>query len=169
MKLLKISHITLLLIFPALLHAQQTVKASGYTIPVYNFQQFEPFLHPTSKDTTYVINFWATYCAPCIKELPFFEQAGKDYASKKVKVILVSLDFKAQIESRVIPFLQRGKITSKVLVLSDPNANAWIDKVDPSWSGALPATIIIKGNKREFYEKSFTQNELNQLITKFLQ
>lgn len=168
MRVLRIIGIVLLIVSFTCLQAQQTVKPSGYSIPVYDFNQFEPLLHPQSGDSTYVFNFWATYCAPCIKELPYFDQIGKEYASEKVKVILVSIDFKSQIESRVIPFLERRKVTSEVLLLSDPDANAWIDKVDPSWSGALPATLVVKGNQWEFQEKSFTYDELKQLVSKFL-
>ncbi len=168
MKSLKIIYIFVLLSSMSHAQAQQTANAPTPAIPVYNFNQFEPFLHPGANDTTYVINFWATWCAPCIKELPYFEQINEKYASQRVKVILVSLDFKSQIESRVIPFVRQRNIQSKVLVLSDPDANAWINQVDPNWSGALPATIVIKGDKREFHEKAFSSDELESLITKYI-
>ncbi len=169
MKSLKIIYIFTLLSLIPHVQAQTTTNASSQTtIPVYNFTQFEPFLHPVTSDTTYVINFWATWCAPCIKELPYFEQIHTKYASQRVKVILVSLDFKNQIESRVIPFVRQRNIQSEVLVLSDPDANAWINKVDPNWSGALPATIVMKGDKREFHEKAFSSDELESLITKYI-
>lgn len=151
------------------LKAQSIVQKDGYTIPVYNFEEIEPLLNPsTSNDTVYVFNFWATYCAPCIKELPHFEKVNETYADKKVKVVLISLDFKSQIETRVIPFLKRRDIKSEVVILSDPDANAWIDKVSTSWSGAIPATLVVKGNKKEFYEKEFTYEELQSVINQFL-
>ncbi len=169
MKNLKAISSIVLLCVTAHMQSQQIVKAPEQTVPVYDFRQFEPILHPTASDTLYVVNFWATWCAPCIKELPYFEQLGAQYTPQKVKVLLISLDFKNQIETRVIPFMERKQLKSKVIVLSDPDANAWIDKVDPSWSGALPATMIIKGDKREFHEKSFTTyDELESLITKYL-
>ncbi len=139
-------------------------------LPVYNFEQIEPMFNPeASNDTVYVFNFWATYCAPCIKELPYFEGAGEKYKGEKVKIVLVSLDFKSKIESGVVPFLKRKNITLPVVVLSDPDADAWIDKVDPSWDGNLPATLVVKGNRKEFYDKEFTKEELDLLITKFLE
>ena len=58
----------------------------------------------------FVINFQATWCAPCIKELPSFEKAAKEYDPTKVKFILVSLDFPSQIEKRLIPFLEKNKV-----------------------------------------------------------
>lgn len=158
-----------LLLFISTVSSQQTViEKEGYKIPVYNYTQIEPLLNPDDTDNTiYIFNFWATYCAPCIKELPYFERIGKEYTDKKVKVILISLDFKAQVESRVIPFLKKSGIASQVVLLSDPDANSWIDKISPSWSGAIPATLIVKGNKREFYEQEFTYEGLKSVITKF--
>lgn len=151
------------------LRAGNVVEKDGYSIKVYNFDQIEPLFHPSAdNDTVYIFNFWATYCAPCIKELPYFEKVNEMYADKKVKVMLISLDFKSQIESRVIPFLKRKDIKSEVVVLSDPDANSWIDKVSPSWSGAIPATLVVKGEKREFYEKEFSYEELQSVINSFL-
>ena len=135
-------------LIPISAQAQQVVHHDDISIPVYNYTQLEPMLHPAeSNDTTYIFNFWATYCVPCIKELPHFEQIGKDFADQKVKVILISMDFKSKITTQVIPL---------------------INKINPQWSGSLPATLIVKGNKREFNEKTFTYNELELLTTKFL-
>lgn len=139
-------------------------------IPVYTFNEIEPMFHTkTSNDTIYIFNFWATYCAPCIKELPHFEAIGKKYANEKIKIILISLDFKSHIQNAVIPFIEKRNIKLPVIVLADPDANAWIDKIDPSWNGAIPATLIVKKGERAFYNKEFTYEELDLLITKFLE
>ncbi len=108
-----------------------------------------------SADTTYVVNFWATWCGPCIKELPYFEELNALYSNQAFKQILVSLDDPKKLESKVIPFLTKNKIKSKVVLLADGKANNWIDKVDPSWSGAIPITLILKGDKKLFFEKEF--------------
>ncbi len=148
---------------------QQKVQPGGYTIPVYNYQQIESlFLPSADNDTTYIFNFWATYCSPCIKELPYFDQVGKEFGDKKLKIVLISLDFKFRIENGVIPFIKKRNIQSQVIVLSDPDTNTWIDKVSSTWTGAIPATLIVKGNLKEFYEKSFTYDELRLLTIKFL-
>jgi thiol-disulfide isomerase/thioredoxin len=111
---------------------------------------------------TYVINFWATWCLPCVKELPHFEKLNETYKNKNVKVILVSLDFPKKIESQLLPFLERKKIQSAVYVLDDPDANSWIEKVNKDWSGAIPATVIYKGKNKKFFEQSFTYEELEK-------
>jgi len=137
--------------------------------PIYtDFEDLE-FIFQQKNDTTYIINFWATWCAPCVKELPYFEQLTEKYKEQKVKVILVSLDFSKQLETKLKPFLAKNNLQSEVLVLIDPDANSFVDKVNPAWSGAIPATVVYKGNKNEFYEKSFeTLVELEEIVTPFL-
>jgi len=136
-------------------------------VPIYNFSELEPLLQKKN-DTTYVVNFWATWCKPCIKELPYFEKVNKEYADKKVKVVLVSLDFPDILEKQVIPFIEKRGIQSQVVLLDDPDANGWIPKVSPEWSGAIPATIIYNSKNRKFYEKAFTQSELETEIQSIL-
>ncbi|GAB5524711.1 MAG: TlpA disulfide reductase family protein [Roseivirga sp.] len=116
-----------------------------------------------------VINFWATWCAPCIKELPYFEEVNKT-AGDKVDVTLVSLDFADEFEKRVLPFIEKRGLQSQVLLLDEIDYNSWIDKVDPSWSGAIPATLIINpsNGKRKFLEKELNEGELNSLIEEIL-
>ena len=137
-------------------------------------KQFETFAELEKElvqenDTLYVINFWATWCAPCIKELPCFEQFHTESKGKKIKVILVSLDFKKQIETHLIPFLNKKKYTAEVVLLNDKKYNDWLDKVDSDWSGAIPATWLIQGKKRHFSEREFENSvDLNEFVNSFL-
>lgn len=117
-----------------------------------------------SNDTTYVINFWATWCSPCVKEIGYFEDLQQAYISRPLKVILVSLDFPDQLEKRVIPFIEHRNISADVKLMTDLDYNSWIDLVDPSWSGAIPATLIFNKNERKFFEKEFTREELNNIV-----
>ena len=133
-------------------------------IPVLGFGELEPTLKKRN-DTTYVVNFWATWCKPCVQEMPAFLKLDSLYRERKVKVILVSLDFPNKLEERLIPYVEENNIRPDVVLLNDPDANAWIDKVDPGWSGAIPATIIYNKNGREFFEKSFTYEELEKIVT----
>jgi thiol-disulfide isomerase/thioredoxin len=133
------------------------------SIPKLSFGELEQSLHQRN-DTTYVINFWATWCAPCIKELPYFEEVHKSEFNSPVKVILVSLDFPNHFDSKLVPFVNERNLKSTVLYLDDGKAHEWIPKVDKKWSGAIPATLIYKGNKRKFYEGSFKRNELFEAI-----
>lgn len=121
----------------------------------------------TNSNTIYVINFWATWCAPCVKELPHFEKLNAE--NKNVKVILVSLDFKDQFETKLLPFLEKKNIKSEVVFLSDKNYNDWLPKVDKDWSGSIPATWLVHGNKKLFAERDFENfAELNNYVNNFI-
>jgi thiol-disulfide isomerase/thioredoxin len=112
------------------------------------------------QDTVFIINFWATWCGPCAKELPDFEKFSIDYKNEKLKVLLISLDAKSKIRSSVLPFIKRNRIKNEVFVLDEADPQVYIDRVDSNWSGGLPATLIIKNRKRNFFEKDFTYEEL---------
>lgn len=120
-------------------------------------------------DTTYVVNFWATWCGPCVKELPNFEQLRAANAGKKVKVLLVSLDYASQLEKKVKPFVKQRGLKSEVLLLNEPDPNDWIDKVDAKWSGALPFTLIFNNQtkQRTSFERELSAAELTAALQKF--
>ncbi len=125
-------------------------------------------LSRNSNDTTYVINFWATWCSPCVKEIDFFEEVHTSFEDSKVKVILVSLDFPNQVEQRLIPFLEAREITAQVMLMTDLNYNSWIERVDKSWSGAIPATLIFNRERRVFLEQELTLDELFENVNQIL-
>jgi len=114
----------------------------------------------SKNDTIYVVNFWATWCGPCVKELPNFEKLQEKFKKEKLKVLLVSVDFRSLLDSKVNPFVQKRKMKTEVVLLDEKDQQKYIDQTDPSWSGAIPATIFIKNNKRKFFEKEFSYDEL---------
>lgn len=140
-----------------------SVQIQAQKIAVYhNYAALEKAVL-SDNNTTYVVNFWATWCAPCVKELPHFEQLNSE--NKKVKVVLVSLDFKNQYEAKLLPFLKKKAIKSEVVLLTDKDYNTWLPAVDKDWSGSIPATLIIKNGKKVFVEKMFTSyEELNEYV-----
>lgn len=108
-----------------------------------------------------IINFWASWCGPCVKEMPYLEALNK---SGKAEVIFVCLDFIKDLP-KVNSLIEKKGIDSKVYLLDETDYDKLIPTVDPSWSGAIPATILVDARgKRHFYEKSFSEQELNDLI-----
>lgn len=122
-------------------------------VEVIKFEHLQKNLNRLS-DTTYVVHFWATWCRNCIEEMPFFEQLRKDYSTKRVKFLFVSMDFPSDITNKVKPFLVKNNISGQVLLLDEPDYNAWIDLVDKEWSGTIPATLLLNTTmrKRKFFE-----------------
>lgn len=130
-------------------------------VPIYDFEHFKPFME-AKNDTTYVVNFWATWCSPCVAELPYFNQLAKKYEGKKVRFIFVSLDFEKKIEEKLVPFLVTNELRGEVLLLQQKGMNDWIDQIDPNWSGAIPATLIYNQEGSHFYAQSFDYAELEK-------
>ena len=145
---------------------QNSIK-NDIQLDVLDFNGLEPYLTRTD-EKTYVVNFWATWCAPCVKELPHFEELNANYKDKNVEVILVSLDFPQQYEKNLKPFIKKYDLQSKILVLDDIDMNTWIPKVNENWDGAIPVTIIYNKNKRIFYDRPFTYAELKTELKQFL-
>ena len=124
-------------------------KTDTIPFPIYlSFEEFEPYLH-RSNDTTYVVNFWATWCAPCVKELPYFEKLIAETKGQPIKVLLVSMDFPKAIKKKLIPFVRERGLSESVIALADLDYNSWIDKVSTEWDGAIPITLVYNAKKRK--------------------
>lgn len=132
---------------------------------VIRYNDLEAIISKSSPDTLTVINFWATWCRPCIEELPSFEKLNQEYAPKKVKVILVSLDYASDL-GKVNTFIAKKGLKTPVKILDESNPNSYIDKVDSKWSGSIPATLIIGGKAtgKTLYERSFEYTDLKSII-----
>lgn len=140
------------------------------SFPVYeSFDEIAP-LFEQQNDTTYVINFWATWCKPCVEELPFFVKLSEQYDKKPLRIVLVSLDFKKDISTKLPKFIQEFPLDLPVVALTDKNQAAWIDRVDSRWSGTIPITVIYKNGLRFFVNKPFnTYLELEEQIERLVQ
>lgn len=137
---------------------------TGAKVSVVTFQQLQKYAVQKHNDTLYVVNFWATWCDPCIKELPAFQQEYKKYAAKKVKFIFVSMNAPREL-SKVQNFVDNQSLEPLVLLLNGGNPNDWIDKIDSSWSGTIPATVMYKSGKKVYFrEGEFTSESLDKVI-----
>ena len=116
------------------------------------FENLESRLFKQESDSIYIVNFWATWCAPCVKELPAFNKAQQLLDNPKTIFIFVSLDFPGA-EERVLKMVQEKNIQGEVVMLNEPDANVWINKISKEWQGNIPATWFVKpkSNKRIFH------------------
>lgn len=149
------------LFFSIQIHAQeiQVIKAK---------QLFQMLEQCGDNNRIEVFNFWATWCAPCIREIPQFEALLK--AKELVHVTLISLDDVDVLNCRVKKFVLDNELKSNVVLLDETDFNKIIPKVDENWSGAIPATIIkdCRNGNKSFYEKEFKANELTEEINKLI-
>ncbi|MCB9305719.1 MAG: redoxin domain-containing protein [Lewinellaceae bacterium] len=138
---------------------------SAQDIPFIKSEQIN-YWKNADNDTLYVLNFWATWCAPCVEELPSFEKLNRAYADRKVKVVLISTDFKRNVETRVKPFVKERGLQSEVVFMNESNPNNYINLVDTSWTGAIPATLIYSKRKGVslFFEKKLDYESLETAV-----
>lgn len=131
-----------------------------------NFEALKQRLK-NGQDTVFIVNFWATWCKPCVEELPIFENYVKSRTNPLHKVLLVSMDFKDKVHTTLQKFVEKRKLVSEVIWLDEPKYDNIIDSISTQWSGALPCTLFsTMNNKREmFHEGTIT----NETLTKYLQ
>lgn len=157
---MKIFRIYLFFVCLSINHAVFAQKS----IEIIKFQDLKKLMQ--KNDKIYVFNFWASWCKPCVTEMPVFETLTNEFHLNKVSVIFISLDFKRDLET-VEKFATEHQIKSKIYLIDEPDYNSWIDKVSLQWSGAIPATLISNGTRQEFYEQSFDYQSLSDIIRHF--
>ncbi|MFP4092745.1 MAG: TlpA family protein disulfide reductase [Cyclobacteriaceae bacterium] len=144
-----------------------TINTYAQDVPSYSFADLQQKMEEESEKQIVVVNFWATWCKPCIKELPYFEALNNDFPQDELKVLLVSLDMEKE---KAVRYRDKKQLESEVVYLDETDFNQWIDRISPSWSGAIPATLLLApGGNREFHEGVLTQKELYTLVNQFIE
>lgn len=155
-----------MLILSACLCGTAPLRAQNFEV-YDNIEQLQARINRAG-DTVLVVNFWATWCKHCVEELPCFDELRERYRAQKIQVLLVSLDFKSQIEKKFIPFLKKQQIKSEVALMADQFYDDWIPMIHEEWDGALPATLVMKGKKRRFTLGNFENiEELENFVRPF--
>lgn len=131
-------------------------------LEVISFEAFEKMTQKPS-DKIRIYNFWATWCAPCVKEMPAFEKVNSE--DSDIALFFISMDDGRRPE-RVSNFIEKRDVKSPVFLLDDLDLNSWKNKVSEKWSGAIPATLFVKPNgERIFHEGDLDESELRELIS----
>ena len=138
------------------------------TVSPITFDQFQSMVANVKDDRLYIYNFWATWCKPCVAEMPYFEKIQQEY-QEQVKLVFVSLDNPKNLEKRVIPFVREKQIEAPVILINEKSLKAeYINSVNKEWGGAIPATLFVRKNNKIFHEGDLDYEQLKAKIEPLL-
>jgi len=151
-----------------LFFAALSLSVNAQNIPKWKLNDLQAAIKNADKPT--VFNFWATFCKPCVAEIPYFQQTVKKYDSAGVRLVLVSLDLSEAYPKRIASFANKHGFTSPIKFLAETNADLFCPVVDSSWSGAIPASLFVDNKKgyRKFFEEQLTKENFEKEMKKML-
>jgi thiol-disulfide isomerase/thioredoxin len=142
--------------------------ASSQQIHKMNADDLSAYI--AKSDKPLVVSFWATWCASCNEEIPYFISTIKEKYKTDVELLLVSLDIKSYYPARIESFVARKNYNASVVWLDESNADIFCPKIDTTWSGAIPSTLMVNNKKqyRKFYEQGISplqfDKDLKELV-----
>lgn len=156
------------------LPVKDSVAVSGSPAPSAALKMWTPdqtaaFLGKKN-DTLYVTNFFATWCGPCVKEIPHFKNKIQELNGKPVKITFVSVDSKEDWTTKVPQFADEQGIRNNTVLLDNElmEGNFYVTNFK-KWDGsAIPFTYMRKGEKTDETLGMMSEEELNEKINTLL-
>ena len=137
-----------------------TSMVFSQTIRKVKITEVEEYIR--NSDHPIVLNCWATWCAPCVEEIPYFMETVKKYSDQKVELVLMSLDFSKSYPAKILDLIKKKHFEATFFWLNETNADYFCPKIDPKWDGTLPSTLFInnKTNYRKFFGRPMTDRQI---------
>ena len=145
-------------------------SAAHAQIPVQMVRITDLQEYISRSDHPLIVNFWATFCVPCNKEIPYFQSTVARYRSQRVELILVSLDLPDYYPARIDEFARKQGYTARLWWLNETDADYFCPRVDPRWSGGIPSSLFVdnKTHYRRFFDRQLTEPQVDLEIKKML-
>ncbi len=146
-------------------------QLQGFTQAIRKMKASELNAYITSSRKPLVVSFWATWCASCIEEIPYFISTIKEKYKDEVELVLVSLDIKSYYPQKIEAFAAKKNFTVPIFWMNEPNADVFCPAIDSQWSGAIPSTLMVNNNKqyRKFYEVGMSPMQFDRNIKLLLE
>ncbi|WP_207510884.1 TlpA disulfide reductase family protein [Longitalea luteola] len=143
-----------------------TVTVFSQTIKKVKITEVEEYIK--NSDHPLVVNCWATWCAPCVEEIPYFMETVKKYSDQKVELLLISIDFATSYPSKIQELINKKQFDATFFWLNETNADYFCPKIDPKWDGTLPSTVFINNKTvyRQFYGRPMTDRQIELEVSK---
>ena len=145
-----------------------TSESFAQNIPSYKIHQLDSLIE--NSNNPMIINFWATFCVPCIEEIPYFINKTNEYHDQQVSLLLVSLDLPDYYPAKIASFARKQNFNAPLAWLNETDADLFCPQINESWSGAIPATLFInnKTGYRKFFEEQLSELMLETEIKAML-
>ncbi|MBN9380413.1 MAG: TlpA family protein disulfide reductase [Chitinophagaceae bacterium] len=145
-----------------------SLHAGGNAPTVYKWKITDLESYIANADHPLIINFWATFCAPCNKEIPYFQSTAAKFQG--VELLLVSLDLPDYYPVRIAAFAKKQGYTATLAWLNETDADYFCPRVDRRWTGGIPSSLFVnnKTHYRRFYDRQLTEPQVELAIKEML-
>jgi thiol-disulfide isomerase/thioredoxin len=143
---------------------QPTLRSAGPEVKKLKITQLEDYIQKC--DHPLIVSFWATFCSPCVKEIPYFQSTVARHKDKDVELLLVSLDLPDYYPRRIAAFAQKANIVASLAWLNETDADYFCPRIDKNWSGGIPASLFVNNQThyRHFFDRQLTDRQVDQEI-----
>jgi thiol-disulfide isomerase/thioredoxin len=157
---MKASFVTVLL-FIALCTSAQQIRSVKVT-------ELEKMIKESK--TPLIVNFWATFCVPCLQEIPHFQELTRKYKPQGVSILFVSLDLQKAYPDSIIKTAGKHNISEPIVWLNETNADYFCPKIDSSWTGGMPSSLFVNNATgfHKFFEEPLSKEQLEKEILAML-
>jgi thiol-disulfide isomerase/thioredoxin len=144
------------------------IAGSGQELKKVKIGEVEEYIKKS--DHPVLVSFWATWCAPCVEEIPWLQEAVEKYKNDSVELVLVSLDFASYFPKKIIDFIKEKKFKATFLWLDETNADIFCPRIDPKWDGTIPVTLLVnnKTGYRKFVNRQMTDRQVEPEVKKLI-